>query len=71
MQKRQFLMKMAKNQPLTAYRANKTCGGHKHEGVGYLCGSDGEGNGFVIWIDEDEVFQVLENLLGTQDSQKE
>lgn len=70
MQKRQFVMKMAGNQPLTAYRACKTCGGES-EGAGYLCGSDKEGNGFVIWIDEEKVFQAVEKVLYEQTGRKE
>jgi hypothetical protein len=65
MQKRQFVIKMAGNQPLAAYRACKTCGGES-EGAGYLCGSDKEGNGFVIWIDEEEVFQAVKKVLHDQ-----
>jgi hypothetical protein len=70
MQKRQFVMKMDGNQPLTAYRACKTCGGES-AGAGYLCGSDEEGNGFVIWIDEEEVFQAVEKVLHAQAGGKE
>ncbi len=69
MQKRQFVIKMNGNQPLTAYRACKTCGGES-EGAGYLCGSDKEGNGFVIWIEEEEVFQVVEKVLYDQTGRK-
>jgi hypothetical protein len=32
-------------------------------GVGYLTGSDDEGNGFTIWIETEEVYRRLERLL--------
>jgi len=35
-------------------------------GVGYLTGSDAEGNGFTIWIESEEVFQRLEKLLALE-----
>jgi hypothetical protein len=66
MQKRQFLMQMGKNQPLKAYSSCKTCGGEQQQGAGYICGSDAEGNGFVIWIEEEEVFQTLEKVFQEQ-----
>ena len=35
-------------------------------GVGYLTGSDAAGNGFTIWIESEEVFLRLENLLALE-----
>jgi hypothetical protein len=35
-------------------------------GVGYLTGSDAAGNGFTIWIESEEVFQRLEQLLALE-----
>jgi hypothetical protein len=35
-------------------------------GVGYLTGSDAEGNGFTVWIESEEVFQRLEKLLALE-----
>jgi hypothetical protein len=71
MQKRQFVMKMTGGQPLTVYRANNCCGGHEHEGAGYLCGSDSEGNGFLIWIEDEDVFLAVEKVLCEQAGRKE
>jgi hypothetical protein len=35
-------------------------------GVGYLTGSDEEGNGFTVWIECEEVYQRLERLLAQE-----
>jgi hypothetical protein len=35
-------------------------------GVGYLTGSDAEGNGFTVWIESEEVFQRLAKLLALE-----
>jgi hypothetical protein len=58
-------MKMGKNQPLKAYSSCKTCGGEQ-QGAGYICGSDAEGNGFVVWIDDEVVFRALEKVFQEQ-----
>jgi len=39
-------------------------------GVGYLTGSDGEGNGLTIWIESEEVYLRLERLLAKNDGGK-
>jgi len=70
MQKRQFVMKMGKNQPLKAYSSCKTCGGET-QGAGYICGSDAEGNGFVVWIEEEEVYRAVEKIFAEQVPQKD
>lgn len=62
MAKKQFLMKMDKNHPLEVQSSCKTCSGESH-GAGYLCGSDEEGNGFVLWIDDQEVYEIVEKVL--------
>ncbi len=33
------------------------------EGVGYLTGSDEDGNGFTIWIESEEVFNAVSAVL--------
>jgi hypothetical protein len=35
-------------------------------GVGYLTGSDEEGNGFTVWIESEAVYQSLEKLLALE-----
>jgi hypothetical protein len=60
--KTEFVLKMAPNHSLTLYPACDTCDGKK-PGVGYLCGSDEEGNGFVVWITDKDVFQIMEKLI--------
>jgi hypothetical protein len=62
MNRKQFVLKMKENYPLTLHPPCQSCGG-EHEGVGYLCGSDEQGNGFVLWIEDDEVYQVLKRIL--------
>jgi hypothetical protein len=39
-------------------------------GVGYLTGSDEEGNGFTIWIETEEVYQRLARLLAENNGGK-
>ncbi len=65
MSAKQVLVKMDKNHPLEVHSANKCCGGHS-DGAGYLCGSDEEGNGFVIWIEKQEVFEALARVIGSR-----
>jgi hypothetical protein len=60
--KTEFVLKMAPNHGLTLYSACGTCDGKK-PGVGYLCASDEEGNGFVVWITDQNVFQIMEKLI--------
>lgn len=62
MSAKQIKMKMDKNHPLEVHPANKCCGGHS-DGAGYLCGSDGEGNGFVLWIEEQEIFDIVSKVI--------
>ncbi len=62
MSAKQILVKMDKNPPLEVHPANTCCGGHSDD-AGYLCGSDEEGNGFVIWIEEREVFEALARVV--------
>jgi hypothetical protein len=63
MAKKQFLMKMDKNHPLEVHSSCKTCGGES-DGVGYLCGSDEDGNGFVLWIEDQEVYDIVAKVIG-------
>ncbi len=60
--KKEFVLKMAPNHGLSLYPACDTCDGKK-PGVGYLCGSDEEGNGFVVWITDKDVYQIMEKLI--------
>ncbi len=62
MSQKQILMKMDKNHPLEVHASCKTCGGEP-DGAGYLCGSDDEGNGFVLWIEEQEVFDIVARVI--------
>lgn len=61
-QKKEFVLKMAPNHDLSLYPACDTCDGKK-PGIGYLCGSDEEGNGFVVWITDEKVFQLMKKLI--------
>jgi hypothetical protein len=61
-QKKEFVLKMAPNHALSLYPACDTCDGKK-TGIGYLCGSDEEGNGFVVWITDEKVFQLMKKLI--------
>lgn len=51
------------NRPLQMQRPC-SCGcdlrGGRNCGVGYLTGSDNDGNGFTLWITDEALFQVLE-----------
>ena len=40
-----------------------TCQADGVHGVGYLTGSDAEGNGFVLWIESEEVYQMLAGMV--------
>lgn len=53
---------MAPNHALSLYPACDTCDGKK-PGIGYLCASDEEGNGFVVWITDEKVFQLMKKLI--------
>ncbi len=65
MSQKQIIMKMDKNHPLEVNASCKTCGGQP-DGAGYLCGSDEEGNGFVLWIEEQEVFDIVAKVIAQQ-----
>jgi len=60
--KKEFVLKMAPDHDLTLYPACDTCEGER-PGVGYLCGSDEEGNGFVVWITDEKVFELMKKLI--------
>jgi len=65
MDTKQFNWKGEKNRPLQVRRPCP-CGcdlRDGYHGVGYLTGSDEEGNGFTIWIESEEVFQRLKKLM--------
>jgi hypothetical protein len=38
--------------------------GVKGPGVGYISATDGDGNGFTIWIESEEVFAMAQKILG-------
>lgn len=64
----QFTWKGAKSRVLAVKRpcdcgCDQRDGGH---GVGYLTGSDAEGNGVTVWIEDEEVFQALRALVAVQ-----
>lgn len=61
----QLTWKGEKNRPLELYRPC-SCGCDQrggYKGVGYLSGSDERGNGFTIWIQDEEVFRTFRRLL--------
>jgi hypothetical protein len=60
--KKEFFVKMAPNQGVTLYPACDTCDGKK-PGIAYLAGSDEEGNGFVVWITDEKVYEVMKKLV--------
>jgi hypothetical protein len=33
------------------------------KGIGYLSGSDDDGNGFSIWIEDERIYRILEAML--------
>ena len=54
------------NRKLTLKRPCE-CGCDEREGpagVGYLIVSDGDGNGVTLWIEHEDVYQVLQRVLG-------
>ena len=64
----QFTWKGAKSSVLAVKRpcacgCDQRDGGH---GVGYLTGSDAEGNGVTVWIEDEGVFQALRALVAVQ-----
>ena len=64
----QFTWKGAKSRVLAVKRpcdcgCDQRDGGH---GAGYLTGSDAEGNGVSVWIQDEEVFQALRALVAVQ-----
>ena len=34
-----------------------------YQGYGYLTGSDAEGNGFTLWIEDEEVFEAVRAIV--------
>ena len=40
-------------------------------GVGYLTGSNSDGDGFTIWIENEQVYKLLETLLESDDTVKQ
>ena len=55
----------AKNRRVTLCRPC-ACGCDQRDGdmgVGYLTGSDADGNGFTIWIEDEAVFSAMERVL--------
>jgi hypothetical protein len=68
MDTKQFTWKGEKDRPLQVLRPCH-CGCDNRGGrlgVGYLTGSDEEGNGFTIWIESEEVYQVMDKLLALE-----
>ena len=64
----QFTWKGEKSRALAVKRpcdcgCDQRDGGH---GVGYLTGSDAEGNGVTVWIQDEQVFQALRALVGAE-----
>ena len=59
------------NRPLGAYRVCP-CGVCKRyqNGVGYLSYSDAHGKGFTIWIQDERVFEMLEDALCNEGAHK-
>jgi len=58
---KQFTWQGEKKRPLSLKRPC-SCGcdtREGHDGVGYLTGSDKDGDGFTVWIKEEEVFQAI------------
>jgi len=55
------------SRPLNVYRPCP-CGcdarGDGIKGVGYISGSDQEGNGFTIWIENEDVYQRVRQVIG-------
>lgn len=61
------------NRPFGAYRPCE-CGCDNRDGktgVGYFSGSDGNGCGFTIWIDNEEVYQAVVAVIGEESSVRE
>jgi hypothetical protein len=57
------------NRPLGAYRVC-SCGvcERSQNGVGYLSYSDAHGKGFTIWIQDERVFEMLEDALRNENA---
>lgn len=58
------------NRTLTAVRPCE-CGCDFRDGdsgVGYLTGSNANGEGFTIWIENEQVYKLLETLLESDDT---
>lgn len=66
MSKYQFVWKGHESRPVGVMRPC-SCGCDSrdgYKGVGYLTGSDAQGNGFTVWIESEEVYEKLEELIG-------
>jgi hypothetical protein len=63
---RDFAWVGEKNRELNVYRVCR-CGvcSSSRAGVGYLSFSDSDGNGFTIWIKEEEVFRRLRRAINS------
>ena len=48
-----------------AFRLQRPCEcGCDNPGIGYLTGSDEDGNGFTVWIETEEIYQAILGTLG-------
>ena len=62
----QYIWKGEPNRSLALYRPC-ACGCDSRDrlkSVGYLSGSDDDGNGFSIWIEDERIYRGLEAMLG-------
>lgn len=59
-----LIWKGERNRQLATYRSCQcnVCS-KSSRGVGYLSFSDGNGNGFTVWIEDEKVFRRLKNAL--------
>lgn len=60
----EFTWKGERNRPLDVYRPCScgTCSATQN-GIGYLSFSDGDGWGFTVWLEDEEVFLMLKAAL--------
>lgn len=61
----QTAWKGEKDRPLGVHRPC-SCGCDEregHKGYGYITGSDAEGNGFTIWIEDEAVFEAVQSVI--------
>lgn len=56
-----------KARPIKVYRPCDcaTCKRDNKNQIGFLSGSDGNGVGFTIWLESEEVFQAVATVLGS------